>query len=126
VVSAVEAIMMASSSEFVEYVAGQLAGAGNITYRKMFGEYGIYCDGKFFACACDNQFLVKITEAGKKFMPGGRTASPYPGAKPCFLIDDLDDREFLRELTAITCAALPAPRPKKRRAGTAARRQGEE
>ena len=117
--------MMASSSEFVEYVAGQLAGAGNITYRKMFGEYGIYCDGKFFACACDNQFLVKITD-GKEVHAGRQDRIAVPGAKPCFLIDDLDDREFLRELTAITCAALPAPRPKKRRAGTAARRQGEE
>ncbi|MDD2473495.1 MULTISPECIES: TfoX/Sxy family protein [unclassified Methanoculleus] len=105
---------MASSQEFVEFVAEQLAGAGDITYRKMFGEYGIYCDGTFFACVCDNQFFVKITEPGKEFMPDGETALPYEGARPYFLIDDLDDTEFLKELTRITCAALPVPKPKKK------------
>lgn len=39
---------MASTREYVEFVAGQLSGAGAITYRKLFGEYGLYCDGKFF------------------------------------------------------------------------------
>ena len=37
---------MASKEEFVTYIANQLEGAGNITYRKMFGEYGMYCDNK--------------------------------------------------------------------------------
>lgn len=48
---------MASRPEFVQYVADQLAGAGAITYRKMFGEYGMYCDGKIFALICDGQLL---------------------------------------------------------------------
>lgn len=95
-------------------MAEQLGGAGDITCRKMFGEYGVYCDGKFFACVCDNQFFVKITEAGKEFVPDCETAPPYEGARPYFLITDLDDREFLKKLTQITCAALPAPKPKKR------------
>ncbi len=105
---------MSSSPEFAEFVAGQLAGAGDITYRKMFGEYGFYCDGKFFGCVSDNQFFVKITEPGKEFMPDGETAPPYPGARPYFLISDLDDAEFLGELTRITCAALPAQKPRRK------------
>lgn len=40
---------MASTREYMEFVAGQLSGAGAITYRKLFGEYGLYCDGKFLA-----------------------------------------------------------------------------
>jgi len=104
---------MASTPEFVGFVAEQLDGAGDIACRKMFGEYGIYCYGKFFACICDNQFFVKITEAGKEFMPDGETAPPYEGARPYFLVTDLDDREFLKELTQVTCAALPAPKPRK-------------
>ena len=104
---------MASTAEFVEFVAEQLGGSGDIACRKMFGEYGIYCDGKFFACICDNQLFVKITEAGKEFMPDGKTAPPYEGARPYFLVTDLDDREFLKELTQVTCAALPAPKPRK-------------
>ncbi len=31
---------MASRIEFVQYITDQLTGAGTITYRKMFGEYG--------------------------------------------------------------------------------------
>ena len=60
---------MASSLEFVQYAADQLSDAGTISYRKMFGEYGLYCDGKFFGCICDDQFFVKMTEAGKRLAP---------------------------------------------------------
>ena len=110
---------MSSSPEYVEFVAEQLAGAGNITYRKMFGEYGIYCDGIFFGCVCDNQFFVKITDPGREFTPDCETASPYEGAKPSLLIDNLDDREYLKELTQITCAALSVKKPGKRGRRTA-------
>lgn len=61
---------MASGKDFVEFVADQLREAGKITYRKMFGEYGVYCDGKLFALVCDDQFFVKITEEGRKLWPG--------------------------------------------------------
>ena len=60
---------MASSVEFVEYVCGQAEGAGDVSYRKMFGEYGIYLDGKFIGVICDNQFFVKITKAGEEILP---------------------------------------------------------
>lgn len=105
---------MASTPEFVEFVAEQLGDAGAITHRKMFGEYGVFCDGKFFACICDNQFFVKITGPGKEFMPDGETTPPYEGARPYFRIDDLDDREFLKELVQRTCAALPVRKPGKK------------
>ena len=38
---------MASSIEFVQYAAEQMSDVGEITYRKMFGEYGLYCGGIF-------------------------------------------------------------------------------
>ena len=60
---------MASTAEFVQYTADQLSEAGKITYRKMFGEYGLYCDGVFFAVVCDNQFFLKPTEAAMALMP---------------------------------------------------------
>ena len=66
---------MASRPEFVQYIADQLTGAGTITYRKMFGEYGIYCDGKIFGVICDDQFFVKVTEAGKRLGPDLETAA---------------------------------------------------
>lgn len=106
---------MSSSPEFVQYVADQAAGAGTITYRKMFGEYGMYCDGKFFALICDDQFFIKITDAGRKMAPGLEQAPPYEGAKPYFLIEDLDDRDFLTAFIQATLKELPAPKPKKKK-----------
>lgn len=106
---------MASSVDFVAYVCEQIGGAGEITYKKMFGEFGVYCDGKFFGCVCDNQFFVKKTRAGGEILPGCEEAPPYDGAKPCFLIDGLDDRELMARFISATCAELPAPKHKKKK-----------
>ena len=75
---------MASRLEYVRYVAEQLSGAGEITYKKMFGEYGLYCDGKIFANVSDDQLFIKITEAGRSLYPGLPEAPPYPGGKELF------------------------------------------
>lgn len=104
---------MASRIEFVEYVADQLRDAGAITYKKMFGEYGLYCDGKIFAVVCDDQLYVKITENVKKSYPELSEAPPYKGAKNYFLIEDVEDPAMLTELVTATCRELPAPKPKK-------------
>lgn len=106
---------MASNPEFVEYVADQLRDAGNITYRKMFGEYGMYCDGKIFALICENQLFIKITDAGRQLAPELEMAPPYDGAKDYFLIENIDDREFLTSFVMETCKELPMPKPKKPR-----------
>lgn len=106
---------MTSSLEFVKYAVEQLSGAGEIRHRAMFGEYGLYLDGKFFAMVCDNQLLFKDTEAGRRVAPELGLAEPYPGAKPCLLAENLDDREKLARLARATCDALPLPKPKKRR-----------
>jgi len=106
---------MASSIEFVEFIAGQLQEAGDITYRKMFGEYGIYCNGKIFGVICDSQLFLKITEAGRKLCPDLLEAPPYEGAKNYFLVEDVQDGEMLRALVTETCRELPEPKPKKRK-----------
>ena len=106
---------MATSPEFVQYVLDQLSGLSPVRTRKMFGEYGFYYDGIYFAAACDNQFFVKITEGGKRLLPGCETAPPYPGAKPMFLLTCLEDRALLAELARVTCRELPPPRTKKSR-----------
>lgn len=104
---------MASKIEFVEFVVDQLREAGTITYKKMFGEYGLYCDGKIFAVICDDQFYIKITDAGRAICPALEEAPPYAGAKNYFRMDDVENRELMTTLTAATCAELPAPKPKK-------------
>ena len=56
---------MASHQNFVDYVAEQLGEAGSIRSRKMFGEYGLYCDGLFFAVICDDRLFIKPTAEGE-------------------------------------------------------------
>jgi len=103
---------MATEESFVLFLADQLALAGTITYRKMFGEYGLYCDGKFFGTAEDNQLFLKITDAGRTLAPNAVIASPHEGAH-YLLIDAIEDRVFLADLVRATCAALPDSKPKK-------------
>lgn len=103
---------MASKLEFVEYVCEQCRGAGEIIYKKMFGEYGLYCNGKIFALVCGDELFVKITEAVKSLYPELPEKPPYDGAKNYFLIEDIDDAEFLTRLVTETCNALPEPKPK--------------
>lgn len=106
---------MASSKEFVEFVADQLRDAGHITYRKMFGEYGLYCDGKIFALICDDRLFFKMTHAALKVHPGLPETPPYEGARNYYLIEDVDDRELLTKLAIATCEELPMPVPKARK-----------
>ena len=107
---------MASDKEFVNFVLDQIENAGEITSRSMFGEYGVYSDGKIFALICDNKLFIKQTEGGRTFIKNIVEAPPYPGAKPALLIEDkLEDRKWLSELVRITVKELPEPKPKKKK-----------
>jgi TfoX/Sxy family transcriptional regulator of competence genes len=104
---------MASNLNFVEFIVEQIENAGVITYRKMFGEYALYCNGKVIALICDNQLFVKPTKAGKSFIGNIVEALPYPGAKPSFLIEEqIEDREWISNLIILTEKELPMPKPK--------------
>ena len=105
---------MASHPNFVDYVAEQLREAGAIRSRKMFGEYGLYCNDVFFAVICDDQFFIKVTPQGEVAFPDLPKAPPYEGAKDYILVEDVDARDTMTALTRLTCLALQA-QPKKRR-----------
>ena len=105
---------MSTDLSFMQFIADQLHPSLRISYRKMFGEYAVYSNGKVVALACDNQLFVKPTEAGRAFLGDVSEGSPYPGAKPHLLIrDEFDDCDRLSQLIAITAQALPPPKPKK-------------
>ena len=78
----------------------------------MFGEYGLYCDDVFFAVICDDQFFVKVTPQGEAAFPDLPKAPPYERAKDSFLVDDVENRKLMTELTRITCEALKS-KPQK-------------
>ncbi len=105
---------MASNADFVQYIADQCADAGEIVTRKMFGDYGIYCNGKIIGLICDDRFYLKPTETGKELLRKIELRPPYEGAKDYFYIEDVDDHEYLSTLVRATCKALPEPKPKKR------------
>ena len=107
---------MACNPDFVQYVADQCAGAGEIATKKMFGDYGIYCNGKIFGLICDDALYIKPTEAGRLVLRTEEMRPPYPGAKDYFFIADVDDHDYLAALVRATCRALPEPKPKKRKA----------
>jgi len=107
---------MASDLDFVEFVVDHIQDVGVVSYRKMFGEYAVYCEGKVVALICDNRLLVKPTEAGRAFIGDVVEDLPYPGARPAFLIEEqIEDTEWLSELVRVTERELPMPRPKKKR-----------
>lgn len=104
---------MASDQKFVDFVVDQLQNAGEITTKKMFGEYGVYSDGKLFGLICDNKLFIKPTNSGRAFICNVVEAPPYPGAKNSFLIEDkIEDREWLSELVRISLKELPVAKKK--------------
>ncbi len=107
--------MMASNLDFVEYVCTQISGAGEMTYKKMFGDYGIYCNGKIIGVICDNQFFVKKTKAGANILPDCEEAPPYTGAKAHFVIESFDDHDLMAKFISATYNELPMPKPKKKK-----------
>ena len=106
---------MASNPDFVQYIVDQCGKAGDITARKMFGDYGVYCNGKIFGLVSDNGFYVKPTEAGRQMLRSVDLRPPYEGAKPYFYIEDVDDSDYVSALVRATCADLPEPKPKVKR-----------
>ena len=107
---------MATDQSFVDFVLDQIENAGEIHARKMFGEYGVFADGKIFGLICDNKLFIKPTVSGREFIGEVVEAPPYPGAKNSFLIEEkIEDREWLSELVRISVAELPNPKPKKKK-----------
>lgn len=104
---------MASSKEYLNYILEQLSELNRITYRVMMGEYIIYYDGKVVGGIYDDRFLVKPTKSAVEMMPDANPELPYEGAKEMLLVDDVEDKEFLRELIETMYNELPAPKKKK-------------
>lgn len=108
---------MATKQSTIDFLTEQIQDAGSIRSRKMFGEYALYCDEKVVALVCDDQMFVKPTGAGSQFLDSSHEAPPYPGAKNYLRVpeDKWDDNQWLTDFIRTTAAALPLPKPKKRK-----------
>ena len=104
---------MASSKEYLDFILEQLSELDEITYRAMMGEYIIYYRGKVIGGIYDDRFLVKNIKAAADLMPEAELELPYDGAKEMLMVDDVENKEFLRDLLEAMYNALPTPRKKK-------------
>ncbi len=104
---------MASSKEYLDFVVEQLSMLDEISYRAMMGEYIIYYRGKVVGGIYDDRFLVKNIKAAAALMPEAALELPYDGAKEMLLVDDVENKDFLRELLEAMYDELPAPKKRK-------------
>lgn len=104
---------MASSQEYRDFVLDQLAPSSDVKIRAMMGEYLLYWRGKLAGGIYDDRLLVKPVPAAVALMPNATREIPYAGAKEMLLVENLDDRDFLRRLLDAMYDELPAPKPKK-------------
>ena len=104
---------MASSKEYLDFILEQLSELDEVSYRAMMGEYIIYYRGKVVGGIYDDRFLVKPTKSAAAMMPNAEMELPYEGAKEMLLVDNVDNKEFLKELLEAMYAELPAAKKKK-------------
>ncbi len=104
---------MASSREYLDFILEQLSELDEVSYRAMMGEYILYFRGKVIGGIYDNRFLVKPTPSAVAKMPNAEMELPYEGGKEMLLVDELENREFLRELFEAMYEELPETRKKK-------------
>ena len=104
---------MASSKEYLDFILEKLSELDDISYRAMMGEYIIYYRGKIVGGIYDDRFLVKNVKAASELMPDASLELPYDGAKEMFLVDDIDNKSFLKELLEAMYEELPEPKKKK-------------
>ena len=105
---------MASEREYLDFILEQLSGLEGITFKQMMGEYILYINGRIFGGIYDDRFLVRPTKSAAAMMPDADRELPYEGAKEMLLVDNVDNREFLRELVTAMYDELPAPKQKKK------------
>ena len=104
---------MASSKEYLDFILEQLSELEKITYRSMMGEYIIYYRGKIVGGIYDDRLLVKLTKSAVALMPDADRELPFEGAKKMLLVDNVENKEFMRELLEAMYEELPAPKKKK-------------
>ena len=105
---------MASKKEYLEFVLEQLSDIEDVAYRPMMGEYIIYYRGKVIGGIYDDRFLVKQTKSSKSLLSDAPLDLPYDGAKEMLLVENIEDRELMRELLVSMESELPAPKKKKK------------
>ena len=104
---------MASSKEYLDFIIEQLSELDSVSWRQMMGEYILYYQGKVIGGIYDDRFLIKPVNAAKEIMPEADMEQPYEGAKEMLLVDNVENREFLKKLVEAMAEELPASKKRK-------------
>ena len=104
---------MASSEGYLDFILDQLSELDEITWRKMMGEYILYYRGKIVGGIYDDRFLVKPVKSAVAMMPNATMERPYEGAREMLLVDNVENRDFLKELLEAMLNELPTPGKRK-------------
>ena len=105
---------MATTVDFIEYVCGQIEGAGAVRYKKMFGEYMVYVDEKPILLVCGNTVFVKILPCLDELMINAEKGYPYNGAKEHYVLD-IDDQELAGRVIAALLPVTTLPKQRKKK-----------
>lgn len=95
---------MATRKEYKDYILEQLSMLNNIECKPMMGEYLLYYKGTLFGGIYDDRMLVKIVEGNKKY--NMEEAIPYKGAKPMYLVSEIDNADTLKDIVIDTVESL--------------------
>ena len=108
---------MATNLDFIEYICDQIAGSGDIRYRKMFGEYMVYVNDRPLFLVCDNLVYVRMLEPLAETLKDADKGFPYHGAKEHYILD-IDNRHLALQVVEILLPLIAIPQPKKKKKKT--------
>jgi len=100
---------MAESKDLVNYITDMLQDLGHIDTKYMFGDWGLYLDGLFFAILVDDNLFVKVDDQSRESFERDKLEqfSYMRKGKRCFLsyykvpdeaIDDIDSLKYWAQL----------------------------
>lgn len=106
---------MADKKELAAFIMDELSELGNVRNIPMMGGYVFYYNERIFGGIYKSGFMVKITQASKKYMPDSIPEPPYAGAKEMLPVTILENRQLLCEMVREMYDELPERKIKKKR-----------
>ena len=104
---------MATSKDYIEFVLEQVKDFGDVTARKMFGEYMVYFSSKPILLVCDNTVFIKILPDTSKILENAERGFPYDGAKEHYILD-IENRELLEKIIPVLIEITSLPKRKRK------------
>ena len=95
---------MSTTKEYKNFILEQLNLLDGIVCKLMIGEFLLYHNNLLFGGIYDDGLLVKKTDSNKKY--NMKESIPYDGAKSMYLVEDIDNKEILRDIVLDTCEGL--------------------